>query len=783
MAQLVKYRTVSGTAPRIPIQDVVLNMSKIVSVDTDVRTGRGVLVYQNDVELSTIYTSEVASYTKTKLTGYVTALAVKYDVFEGPKDQYFIVDEIVYAIRHQNDPNNKTDIYVTNGTDTLVNKVTIMASLETLIADANQVSFNGATWGGIDGNIADQLDLQAEFDTKVDKITTITINAVTYDLSANRSWTISGAVWGSITGTISDQTDLQSALDTKVPTARTLTINGTTYDLSANRSWTIASGISIGDTIGSGTAGSVLFLGASGVLEQSPTRLSYSDTDGLTINPSGTIVGGFTAGLNIKGTDPTLRITSGVNGFGQFLSGQTLYFGYTFNNWASVAFGGLQRDYRWSFGGSHQPDSILHVKAATATDTVMIAEGIAGQINDLQQWKVNGVTLVNINHAGQIFSPLYIGRARLDYVNTQNGAFSALRFDNTGYTESWLPTYFGGYLASMPTAFVDIAASTTTRASLRLRSGTLPTVPNAGDISYDGAFKGWNGSTWTTFGGGLINFTESYSSSVGHSSKFAAIGVGTNINVVLNPKGTGGFIAQTPDSTATGGNARGSRIVDWQTSRGSADQVASGDSSVISGGSFNTASAINTVVGGGNRNIASGIASVVVGGINGRAYLYGQQAKASGSFTGITSDIGIAQASEVIVRRLTSAVNSGDNSQLYADAAQSELLIPFGSNRSWNVIVETVAVCTIVGSGSGTVGDTYTSVYQLGFKRVGGTSTIVGTATLISSNSGAGMAGALMVFSVGASNDLKVEFQAPSTATATTFRIVSNVRLVEIDFN
>lgn len=48
---------------------------------------------------------------------------------------------------------------------------------------------------------------------------TITINGVTYDLSANRSWTIStsggAGTWGSITGTLSNQTDLQNALNAK----------------------------------------------------------------------------------------------------------------------------------------------------------------------------------------------------------------------------------------------------------------------------------------------------------------------------------------------------------------------------------------------------------------------------------------------------------------------------------------------------------------------------------------------------------------------------------------
>lgn len=74
---------------------------------------------------------------------------------------------------------------------------------------------------------------------------TLTINGTTFDLTANRSWTITAGVWGQITGTLSTQTDLQTALDAKVPTSRTLTINGTTFDLSADRSWTIASSASL----------------------------------------------------------------------------------------------------------------------------------------------------------------------------------------------------------------------------------------------------------------------------------------------------------------------------------------------------------------------------------------------------------------------------------------------------------------------------------------------------------------------------------------------------------
>lgn len=49
-------------------------------------------------------------------------------------------------------------------------------------------------------------------------------------------------VWGSITGTITNQTDLINYIsDNYVPETRNLTINGTTFDLSADRSWTITS--------------------------------------------------------------------------------------------------------------------------------------------------------------------------------------------------------------------------------------------------------------------------------------------------------------------------------------------------------------------------------------------------------------------------------------------------------------------------------------------------------------------------------------------------------------
>ena len=103
-------------------------------------------------------------------------------------------------------------------------------------------------------------------------------------------------------------------------------------------------------------------------------------------------------------------------------------------------------------------------------------------------------------------------------------------------------------------------------------------------------------------------------------AQFAAKGSGTNIGIALTPKGTGYISAQVPDGTAAGGNARGARSVDFQTSRTAASGVASGVSSVIGGGTSNdTLNGTHAVVAGGEANAARGVHSVISGGYFGFA--------------------------------------------------------------------------------------------------------------------------------------------------------------------
>jgi hypothetical protein len=62
------------------------------------------------------------------------------------------------------------------------------------------------------------------------------------------------------------------------------------------------------------------------------------------------------------------------------------------------------------------------------------------------------------------------------------------------------------------------------------------------------------------------------------------------VDLVINPKGSGSLLANTPDNKTTGGNLRGVNALDLQLGRDNASQVSSGDYSALIGGFGNTAS-------------------------------------------------------------------------------------------------------------------------------------------------------------------------------------------------
>jgi hypothetical protein len=79
------------------------------------------------------------------------------------------------------------------------------------------------------------------------------------------------------------------------------------------------------------------------------------------------------------------------------------------------------------------------------------------------------------------------------------------------------------------------------------------------------------------------------------------------------------------------------------------------------------------------------------------------------------------------------------------------------------------------------VGDCYRETKQLLFKRIGGTSSIVGTVDTSAIKSDSGMATALLTITAGASQQMALTFTAPTFAGggSVTCRVVSKVSLVE----
>ena len=123
--------------------------------------------------------------------------------------------------------------------------------------------------------------------------------------------------------------------------------------------------------------------------------------------------------------------------------------------------------------------------------------------------------------------------------------------------------------------------------------------------------------SWITPYSGLTNFSESnYLYNTRTGVKLLATNAATNVDVVIQPKGTGGILAQQPDGTAAGGNNRGINAVDLQTARGAAFNIAGGGYSVVTGGYSNLAAGYHSYVGGGRYNRVGGNYSAIVSGRN-----------------------------------------------------------------------------------------------------------------------------------------------------------------------
>ena len=221
--------------------------------------------------------------------------------------------------------------------------------------------------------------------------------------------------------------------------------------------------------------------------------------------------------------------------------------------------------------------------------------------------------------------------------NTASGRYSSVAGGVLNTAPSYAETVMGSYATTYTPA--STTAFNPTDYVLRVGNGTDFARSDAFQVRKDGmafidstltinfddaansyvfpAIRGTAGQTITTdatgnlswatpAAGGLTHFTETSFTTTDAGSVFTPSGTGTDLGIVLQPKGNGYLSADQPDSTTTGGNARGSYAIDWQADRNNAAQVASGNSAVIAGGQGNTASGDYAVIAGGQSNTASG---------------------------------------------------------------------------------------------------------------------------------------------------------------------------------
>lgn len=257
-------------------------------------------------------------------------------------------------------------------------------------------------------------------------------------------------------------------------------------------------------------------------------------------------------------------------------------YGYTGSAWAAPADGG-------SFTGGTLASALNEAPQVTLASaaTVNIGAAAANTVN------VTGTTTITA------FDTIAAGA-------TRRVIFSGILTLTHNGTSLILPTG-----ANITTAAGDVAEF------VSLGSGNWKCI----------AYQRANGTALATGGSSLSNFTEALNTTSPNATvpvvSLTATNAATNVDVVYAPKGTGAVLAQVPDSTAAGGNKRGAGAFDFQTSRSTAAQVASGTNSVIVGGQQNTASGTRSFVGGGIGNSASGGNDVVVGG-NGNSSSGGQ---------------------------------------------------------------------------------------------------------------------------------------------------------------
>lgn len=329
-------------------------------------------------------------------------------------------------------------------------------------------------------------------------------------------------------------------------------------------------------------------------------------------------------------------------------------------------------------------------------------------------------------------------------------------------------------------------ANTLNSGDSAILSGKTNTLTSAYGVITGGQGNIGSTNSHVTISGGLSNTVSSqYGTVSGGQSNTAS--TGTHATVV----GGQSNVSSGQYSISGGQSSTASGLQSFAIGFGA---NCSGNQSFVVGGTSTNVSGRESVSLGGQGGTASGLRSLMMPGLghsssadysvsHGQrtlAYLYGQLAYGGYAFATTGPATGDSQFSNLVASKLDTLTTAATTVLSLDGTGTTNLIIPNGNNRLWAVKVVATAFVSVAG-GTLVLGDSYMGEFTLLFKRVGGTSSVVGV------NAGniiydTNMATAAFTFAAGASQDLQITFKAPTTATATTFRCVAKVELVEVAY-
>lgn len=606
---------------------------------------------------------------------------------------------------------------------------------------------------------------------------------------ANPSWATPSvsASWGSITGTLSSQTDLQSALNAKITAFA---------DPNADR-------IVFWDD----SAGAFAALTAS-------TGLTISGTSMTVRSASDTQTGIVELATNAEtqtGTDTARAVTPASLASVGYVTASS---SHTFTNKTFDA------------NGTGNSISNLEVADFAASAIVTVSETIGANNND---------TTIPTCAAVKAYADSVIGTGvsdgdKGDITVTGSGAtwtidagaVSYSKIQNVSATSRVLgrKTAGAGVVEEMTASeLLDFVGSTQGQILFRGASGWAVLSPGSSGQVLQSGGAGADPS-WATVsgGGGLTHFAESRNTSSPNTTvpahRIISSGAETNIDFVLSPKGSGAILGDIPDSTTTGGNKRGAFAVDLQrAARASAIHVASGTAACIPGGEKNRASgdwafavgfnnAVSATSGGsiGESNVVSNTAAMAFGSVNTASGVYsfvtGRNNAASEGYTQAHGQRAVATLFNQRAYSPNRFSTDGDNQRsllhvyrnitgtsatvLFLNGVDARMVLP-ATNRVWAFDIKLVAVCTTTG-GSVTANDVFMGKYCGTIKRVGSSTTLVGTVDTVTTKSDASMSSPTVSITADDTNEaLQIEWTSPSGANGSTVvRASAEINLVEI---